>query len=453
MSAMRSVVELISMHGWRDIPDHIVSREGKTIQLVGDEWRFLGQNGTSSVFNFSKIKSSGLKWSLKKYVIHQTETVSMSAGYNAFVEVWRIIFRDIDGDIPADEDFGFNLLMLVERCIRKARASHKLYQLYRPIQWYIWCAERYPELGFNSSYSMELEAIRIPGGPKGEAVRMQDPEMGPLHRALELPLIISALRNDSGTTLREVQERAAIALSLALGRNPINLTYLLESDFEDITPTGPDRCYVIQIPRIKKRQLNPRDDLREEYLSTEFARHILALKSKNASFSTVVKIDNRNVEIPKPLFLLPTINQYAFEAKQFENLFNVSSDYILKLVKAFVSRHKIISPITGNPLDISVRRLRYTLATNLAADGISKKELARILDHSDTQHVQVYFDISSNIVPLLDKAAAEYFSKFVSFFKGRVINESVAEDFPSDKRLGFYGNPPFKKSQLEVEFS
>ena len=406
--------------------------------MTGDEWRFVNQNGTSSVFNFSKIKSSRLKWSLKKYVVYQTETVSMSAGYNAFMEVWRTLFKAVDGDIAADDDFRFNLLMLVDRRISKARAEHKLHQLYRAIQWYIWCAERYPELGFSAAYSMELEAMRIPGGPKGEAVRTQDIESGPLHRTLELPLIISALRNDSGTTLRALQERAAVALSLALGRNPINLTHLLGTDFEDITPIGPDRCYVIQMPRIKKRQIHPRDDRREEYLSPEFARHIVALKSKNASISTVVRIDDRNTEIPKPLFLRPAINQFAFEAKQFENLFNVSSHDILNLVKAFVSRHNIISPITGNPLDVTVRRLRYTLATNLAADGISKRELARILDHSDTQHVQVYFDIASNIVPLLDKAVAKSFSKFVSFFKGDVIDESEAENFSSEKRLAFY---------------
>src|SRR3546814_6424630 len=95
----------------------------------------------------------------------------------------------------------------------KARKEHKLYQLYPAIQWYIWCSERYPELGFNSAYSLELDAMRIPGGPKGEAVRMQDPETGPLHRIIEIHQIISDLKNDSGTTLRQVQERAAMALS------------------------------------------------------------------------------------------------------------------------------------------------------------------------------------------------------------------------------------------------
>src|SRR3546814_776837 len=179
---------------------------------------------------------------------------------------------------------------------------------------------------------------------------MHDPETGPLHLILELPQIISALKNDSGTTLRQVQERAAIALSLALGRNPMNLTYLLETDFEDLTPTGPDRCYVIQMPRIKKRQIHPRDDRREEYISAELARHIVALKSRNSSISTIVKIDGRNVEIPKLLFLTPRINYFSFEAKQYESLFNVSSHYITSLVQTFVARHKLVSPITGMQL-------------------------------------------------------------------------------------------------------
>lgn len=57
---------------------------------------------------------------------------------------------------------------------------------------------------------------------------------------------------------------------------------------------------------------------------------------------------------------------------------------IANLVKAFIKRHNIISPLTGELLHVTPRRLRYTLATGLAAEGISKRELARILDHTDT---------------------------------------------------------------------
>ncbi|MDH8356919.1 site-specific integrase, partial [Klebsiella pneumoniae] len=70
-----------------------------------------------------------------------------------------------------------------------------------------------------------------------------------------------------------------------------------------------------------------------------------------------------------------------------DEAYNMLSTGIANLLKAFIKRHSIISPLTGELLHVTPRRLRYTLATGLAAEGISKRELARILDHTDTQHV------------------------------------------------------------------
>ena len=75
----------------------------------------------------------------------------------------------------------------------------------------------------------------IPGNPKGEAVRMEDPDSGPLHRSLELPLLIKAMREDKSQVLEHIQQKAAVALSIALGRNPANLlTY--EKPISSILP-------------------------------------------------------------------------------------------------------------------------------------------------------------------------------------------------------------------------
>jgi hypothetical protein len=112
---------------------------------------------------------------------------------------------------------------------------------------------------------------------------------------------------------------------------------------------------------------------------------------------------------------------------------------ISQLIKDFVIRHEIVSPITGQLLHINTRRLRYTLATSLASEGISRKELARILDHTDTQHVQVYFDLAGTIVEHLDKATAKGFSKYLQLFKGKIIDEDTeaTNGDRNDKHLSF----------------
>ena len=116
-----------------------------------------------------------------------------------------------------------------------------------------------------------------------------------------------------------------------------------------------------------------------------------------------------------------------------------------------MKRHRIISPITKRLLYISVRRLRYTLATGLAAEGISMRELARILDHSDTQHVLVYFEMAGRIIEHLDKATAKKFSSYLGFFKGKVIeNDNTAiNGGREDKHLSFI-NEDSPLDQLEI---
>lgn len=147
--------------------------------------------------------------------------------------------------------------------------------MYRTIQWYIWSADNKPECGFSEIYAQELEGLELPGNPKGEAVRMEDPESGPLHKSLELPLLINALKSDEGRSLECLQQRVVVALSIAFGRNPANLTFLRESDFECLVPGGDDPCYIISMPRIKKRFVNPRDDLLDEYLDPHFGVFVL----------------------------------------------------------------------------------------------------------------------------------------------------------------------------------
>ena len=171
-----------------------------------------------------------------------------------FQDVWREFLRYAPSLFQIDEKrLEEKLISLIETSILKARSEHRLWALYRPIQWYIYCAENYPELGFCPAYALELEGMSIPGNPKGEAVRMEDPDKGPLHRSLELPLLIAALKSDTSHELEHLQQKVVVALSIAFGRNPANLTYLREEDFIDLTPESSERCFVLKIPRIKKR--------------------------------------------------------------------------------------------------------------------------------------------------------------------------------------------------------
>ena len=443
--------KIIGTQGWLDIPASIVSREDKKISTTGEVWDLPYSIWESTSLDFTKVENEIIRWSLKSYVIDKIIRSSTHAGYSVFQTVYSEIIRSFS--TSANIDLKENLIAVFEKQINTARSDHRLWALYRPIHWYLYCAENYSELGFCSAYALELEGMIIPGNPKGEAVRSNNPEKGALHRTLELPLLIAALKSDKSKKVEHLQQKAAMALSISFARNPANLTFLREEDFIDLTPLSSERCYVLRMPRIKKRQMNPRDDYLEEYLDPLYAEYILDLIQKNSEIGVVLEANNKIIPNPKQLFVNSAGNTSALASKDYDHAYNVTSAYITGLLKDFVTRHKIISPITKRPLQITARRLRYTLAVGLAAEGISKKELARILDHSDTQHVLVYFEMAGKIVQHLDKAAAKSFSRYLQFFKGKIIDndDEAINGNRSDKHIAFIDeDSPKSKEEIGV---
>lgn len=440
----------VNEKGWREIPDFIISREGKRVNTAGDLWNLpYAIDIYNSKLDFSKIPNENFKWVLKSFIIEKIERVSTHAGLQHFQEIWAKFFRNNIKAINSAQDMEETLISVVESALNLGRAEHKLWALYRPVQWYLYGAEHYPELGFSTAYANILETMSIPANPKGEAVRMEDPDSGPLNHSLELPLLIQALKKDQSQEFEHLQQKAAIALSIAYGRNPANLTYLRHSDLVNLTPESDDPVYVLRIPRIKKRLINPRDDYVEEFLDPVFAGYIHDLIKANNEIDAFLYHEGKKIPNPQPIFLNAKGNEAAMLSGDYENAYNFSSSMITYLIKGFVKRHNIISPLKKELMHVTARRLRYTLATGLAAEGISKAALARILDHTDTQHAQVYFELAGKIVIQLDKAIAKGFSQYLSYFSGHIIDSSedaINGDNP-EKYLVFKGD----KIEDEIE--
>lgn len=416
----------------------LITREGKEVDISDDTWRLPYALRDNSTLNFNKIINPEIRRAFKDHVADRIRRISTHAGYAVYHDVWREVLKYWGGDV-AEKDTESHLISLFEAAINRRRSRKSLWAMYRPIQWYIWSAENSLEAGFSEVYAQELEAMELPGNPKGEAVRMEDPESGPLHKALELPLLIASLKSDGCKKIEHVQQKVVVALSIAFGRNPANLTFLRESDFVPLIPEHDVPCYIIRMPRIKKRFVNARDDLLDEYLDPHFGRLIEQLLECNKLIP--LNFSGRNFIAPeeRPLLINKNGNKAAILSKDIDNVFNLTSHDISRLLSGFVKRHNIISPLTGELMHVTPRRLRYTLATGLAAEGISKRELARILDHTDTQHVSVYFEMAGKIVEHLDKATAKGFSKYLNLFKGKFIDsdEEAVNSMRGDKHLIF----------------
>lgn len=172
----------------------ITTREGSIVDISGEQWH-LPYSSRSSTMNFDRLPSKPFKYALKHYVSYKIRLTSTHAGLIAFDDVLREIIPHIGNEDMFNDAPEEALIEAFEKAINMAKKNHRLWALYRAIEWYKWSAQNYTELGFSKRYAIQLTGMIIPANPKGQAVRMEDPERGHFDQTLELPLIIDALKS------------------------------------------------------------------------------------------------------------------------------------------------------------------------------------------------------------------------------------------------------------------
>ncbi|SDJ32815.1 hypothetical protein [Pseudomonas abietaniphila] len=420
-SACLQLEQLVSDNDWADIPEQFVTREGRLAIINEGAW-YLPCETQSGRINTIRFGSPILQWVATKYMIHLAQTTSSIHALNSINQTFALLnHRNFFMRSTYCFDPDLLKLALIEQMrimIAQVKKDRNLWTAYRPVRWYIWGAETYPELGFCEEYASELDAIKIPGGPKGEAVRSQDPEQGPLHPHLEMSLITNALRTDKGTEFEHYQQRAAIALCKSYGRNCANFIALREEDMFDAVEDPEEPEWMLKIPRIKKGFRSARSDFLLEPMDDDVRTHVQALITRNQTFESLVEVNDKLIPCARPLFRRLDANHERLQVGDYESAYHIYTTHFGKLLRDFATRMGLFSPITQQPMLLSARRFRYTVGTTYAAMGVSRKELARRLDHSDLQHVQVYYDILDVLTYALDKAAVLEYSRFVRLFLG-----------------------------------
>ena len=118
-------------NGWRDIPDFIISREGKKVNTVSDLWNLpYAIDTSSSKLDFSKIPNENIKWVLKSFIMEKIERVSTHAGLQHFQDIWGKLFRENIEIINSAYDIEETLISVVENAINLGRIKQNLWALY-----------------------------------------------------------------------------------------------------------------------------------------------------------------------------------------------------------------------------------------------------------------------------------------------------------------------------------
>lgn len=262
-----------------------------------------------------------------------------------------------------------------------------------------------------------LKCLTVGGGPKGTAVLMMDPHIGPF-TDVEWGAIQSAV--DDAFIDGKIGEDVycLVWLFLALGARPIQLAAMKVCDVLQKQDESGLLRYSVQVPRAKQGLPRPRMQFRERPLIKEIGAPLCEYAQRvQARFAGELQ-DARLA----PLF---PATEWAEAPAGFE--YHRTSGSLGASLRQGLMRLQIRSERTGDRLNLAAIRFRRTVGTRAAQEGHGELVIAELLDHTDTQNVGVYVAAVPEIADRIDRAVAFELAPLALAFKGHVVrNESEA---------------------------
>jgi hypothetical protein len=227
------------------------------------------------------------------------------------------------------------------------------------------------------------------------------------------------------TSLKTVEAPARDKAALELGSNALNLALLEERDLCRFdVPAGGQPMYQLEVPRIKKGQHSRLTKRRS--ISWQLGELLSALIEENHQ-------KYREPDPERPIFCLEKDPRRSRDAKhdplsRFK--YHLASDGLTWLLRRFAKKAGIVSHRTGQLLQLTPRRLRYTFAVRLVRQGAPASVLAELLDHSDLSCVLVYLNSGPDVIKRLDMALGHYLDPLVRRFMGQVVEVEDSTKMP-----------------------
>jgi hypothetical protein len=389
-----------------EVPDFTRDVAGHIVDLRLSRWRLNSTTSHSTLLNWNKLAgcSDDHVNAFKVHICRLIETNGVAHVTNAFNSISGFLRALRSDERSPSKDITLASLFWYLEHLRGKRIAYRFHYIK---QWYIASADRLI-VGFDDEVVFALEDLFIGGNAKGFAVLSADPDNGPLTEFEEAALRHALLRDDG-----PIEQRAALWLAFAFGTNPANLSLLREQDFIRFDfPGDTPSAYFLNIPRIKKRQPE-RTEFKKRVVDNPLAEVIEELIQHNA------KADKEDVV--RPLFRLTNPRTTLLGGPLADFAYHHHAGMITSLIAECVARLNVVSPRTGKALLVTTRRLRYTFASKMVRMGTPARELAELLDHTDTQNVQVYYKADSRFVERLDATIAEHIGPTVRAFMGEIV--------------------------------
>lgn len=403
------------------LTDELFDLSGLPISSEGSRWRLNGVANSNNIdwTPFHRV-SLPLVSAAVEYMKSVVESQSPSSVYNTFKGISMVLENDAFNHASAT---GAELpLSMFDELLTRDRNDN--YRVHYVRQWYDWCALR-GFSQFSRDVAFEVAKLRIGGNNKGLAVLSADPSEGPL-TDLEITCVLNALRASRHNSSLSIEEQAVLWLFVAFGSNTQQIALLRETDVKVLGNPTDGQFIQLEIPRIKKQEASIRSSFRSRRLTAEISQVIFDLMDFNRANRVSSPTNGSRFEIPLFQRLVPKSSMLGTPMEEYA--LHMDTNDVRKLVARATAALDVRSHRTGELIHLTPRRLRYTFASRLVREGVSKREVADLLDHTDLQNVQVYFDIKSDIVVKLDKAMATQLGPIAQAFMGKIVpRETDAE--------------------------
>lgn len=276
-----------------------------------------------------------------------------------------------------------------------------------------------------------LKRIRLKGNRKGTAVLTMDPLEGPL-TDMERSAVQAALNDAFAAGNLPLDDYLLVWLCLLLGQRNIQFAMLKVCDIREIAKNDGSIEYVLRVPRVKQESAETRrEQFKERLIAPSIGKMLMAYASSvRARFEDEAEFSDDSSQAP----LFPQRGATRGDRPSFH--YHASSQEVGGRVTSIFEALQVYSERTGEPIKVTSKRLRHTVATSAAREGHGELIIAELLDHSDTQNVGVYVKATPEIVERIDRAVALRMAPLAHAFAGTVIrneSEAIRGDDPTSR--------------------
>lgn len=274
-----------------------------------------------------------------------------------------------------------------------------------------------------------LDTLTLKGNTKGKAVRRACPYSGPL-TSNELGALLDWVSNAFNTGLVSLSQFAYFVALVFTGRRAVQIRSLRAIDLiHRNDENGHD--YIVKVPRVKQPGVGFRKAFRSISVTEDL--YLLLKNQSEASQAEVERIIGKvlpnDLRLEIPVFLHKDRILDLQRIEQLKSLLTEKSDFLhmttkgsMAILRVVALKNQARSERTGEVINFTSRRFRYTKATNLAKRGISGVALAMALDHSDTQNIDVYTENTEEMAEQIDLIMTSILAPLAQAFVGKLID-------------------------------